>query len=144
MDDTLTVKGDLVITLTSQDNTTKTYYAKNLVTTAGKQWMIGRLSNTNPPPQMSHMGVGQGTTTQTVADTALQSQLARVTATQTLIGNQIQFSAGYPAGTATGIITEAGVFNSATAGTLFCRTVFDPVYKNPTDILNITWTVTLV
>ena len=40
-------------------------------------------------------------------------------------------------------LTEAGIFNASSAGTLLCRTVFSVVTKGASDAMTITWTVTL-
>lgn len=46
-------------------------------------------------------------------------------------------------GEGTGAVTEAGVFNAATAADMLCRTVFAVVNKAATDTMVITWTITL-
>jgi hypothetical protein len=51
--------------------------------------------------------------------------------------------ATFGAGVATGAITEAGVFNALTAGTMLCRTVFSVINKGALDTLVITWKVTV-
>jgi hypothetical protein len=55
----------------------------------------------------------------------------------------VTFIATVPAGTGTGAITEAGILNAGTAGTMLCRTVFSVVNKDAGDTLSITWTVTI-
>ena len=47
------------------------------------------------------------------------------------------------AGTGTGAITEAGILNASSSGTLLCRTVFSVVNKGSADAMTITWTVTV-
>jgi hypothetical protein len=49
----------------------------------------------------------------------------------------------FPAGTATGAITEAGIFNAATGGTMLCRTTFPVINKGSADSLAVTWVVTV-
>ena len=44
---------------------------------------------------------------------------------------------------ATGAVTEAGIFNAASGGTMLCRTVFSVVNKGADDSLSVTWTITL-
>ena len=46
-------------------------------------------------------------------------------------------------GIGTGSITEAGIFNAASSGTMLSRTVFDPVNKTSSDQLSIIWTINL-
>ena len=45
--------------------------------------------------------------------------------------------------TGTGAITEAGILNAGSGGTLLCRTVFSVVNKASSDSMTITWTVTI-
>jgi len=62
-----------------------------------------------------------------------------------VVSNTITYVATFPAGTGTGSLTEAGVFNSpsANSGTMLCRTRFDVVNKGVADIIVITWNVTV-
>jgi hypothetical protein len=55
----------------------------------------------------------------------------------------VAYVATFPAGTGTGAVTEAGLFNASSAGTLLCRTVFSVINKGAADTLGITWTVTV-
>ena len=40
-------------------------------------------------------------------------------------------------------VTEAGVFNASSSGTMLCRTVFPVVNKGADDTMSVTWTITL-
>jgi hypothetical protein len=52
--------------------------------------------------------------------------------------------ANWAAGDATNAaITEAGVLNNATGGTLYSRATFTAINKGASDTLQITWTYTL-
>ena len=55
----------------------------------------------------------------------------------------IAYVASFVAGVGTGAVTEAGVFNAASAGTMLCRTVFSVVNKGAADSMSITWTITV-
>ena len=95
---------------------------------------------------MSHMEVGTGTTSAAVGNTALENDIgsARVALTSsTVTNNAIAYVASFPAGTGTGAITEAGIFNASSSGTMLCRTVFSAINKGASDVLGITWTVTV-
>jgi hypothetical protein len=90
------------------------------------------------------MAVGAGTTAANAADTALGSQLGIVTLSSgTATGAVATYVASFPAGTGTGAVTEAGVFNASTSGTLLCRTVFSVVNKGSLDAMTITWAITI-
>ena len=49
------------------------------------------------------------------------------------------FAAGSPSGSSA--VTEAAIFDSASGGTMLCRTVFPVVNKGASDSLTIVWTV---
>jgi hypothetical protein len=53
------------------------------------------------------------------------------------------YVASFPAGTGTGAVTEAGIFNASSGGTMLCRTVFSVVNKGADDAMSITWTITV-
>jgi hypothetical protein len=98
---------------------------------------------------MSHMAVGSGSVAAAAGNTALGSELGRVTLTSTTIvttsvtNDAVQYVATFNAGTGTGAVTEAGILNAASAGTMLCRTVFAVINKGALDTLTITWKVTV-
>ena len=93
---------------------------------------------------MSHMAIGSGSTAAAASDTALGSQLARTGLTSTTVsGADVVYVDTFPAGTGTGAVTEAGLFNASSGGTMLCRTVFSVVNKGASDAMTITWTVTV-
>jgi hypothetical protein len=93
---------------------------------------------------MSHMAIGTGSTAAAAGDSALGSEAGRVALTSTTVtNNEVEYVATFGAGTGTGAITEAGILNASTDGTLLCRTVFSVVNKGSADSMTITWTVTV-
>lgn len=115
----------------------------NLVVTAGLGYIASRMKDATATA-MSHMALGSGTAAAAAGNTALGTELGRVALTSTTVtGSQIQYVATFGAGTATGAVTEAGIFNAASSGTMMCRTVFSVVNKDAGDTMSITWTVTL-
>ena len=93
---------------------------------------------------MTHQAIGTGTATAVVANTTLQTELVRVALTSTTVtANAIAYVATYAAGTGTGAITEAGMFDAASAGDMLCRTKFSVINKGADDSMTITWTVTV-
>jgi hypothetical protein len=107
-----------------------------------KQYIASRMVGT-AANVMSHMALGAGTTAAAVGDTALGSELGRVALTTgTATGAVVTYTATFGAGTATGAVTEAGVLNASSAGTLLCRTVFAVVNKGADDAMAITWAIT--
>ena len=58
-------------------------------------------------------------------------------------GAVVTYICAFSAGEGTGALTEAGVFNAASSGTMLCRTEFAVVNKGAADSMTITWTVTV-
>tara|TARA_B100000963_G_C22574967_1_gene647947 strand:+ start:416 stop:838 length:423 start_codon:yes stop_codon:yes gene_type:complete len=114
----------------------------NLVVTAGKNYVADRIKNNSTV--MSHMAIGTGTAAAAAGNTALGSESARTSLTSsTVTDNEIVYVDTFAAGTGTGAITEAGIFNASSGGTMLCRTVFSVVNKGASDAMTITWTVTV-
>jgi len=143
--DNLRLRGRLDILVTAPDGTIKdTKRVDNLVVTTGKNFVASRMAGTSVSV-MSNMSIGTGSTAATAADTTLGSESARVALTSTTVNNNdVVYLATFPANTpiSAAAITEAGIFNASTSGSMLCRTVFSPINKAPADSLTITWTVT--
>ena len=93
---------------------------------------------------MSHMAVGTGSSAAAAGNTALGSEVDRnALASTTVSGADISYVATFAAGEGTGALTEAGLFNASSSGTMLCRTVFAVVNKGVADSMTITWTVTV-
>lgn len=117
----------------------------NLVVAVGKNFIASRMVGTTLGA-MSHMAIGSDQTAAAGANTALGVELGRVTLTGgggTASSNSITYVATFPAGTGTGDVKEAGIFNSASGGTMLCRTTFPIVTKQSGDSIAITWIVTV-
>ncbi len=142
--DTIEMKGNLTVTVFDEQGNVKDQRAiKNLVVSAGKTFIASRMVGTSQAI-MSHMAIGTGTTTPAVAQTTLTTEAGRVTlASSSFSSNAVTYTATFPAGTGTGAITEAGIFNAASAGTLLCRTTFPVVNKAAGDSIAVTWVVTV-
>jgi hypothetical protein len=140
----LKASGSLRVVITGADGKVKEEHDfKNLVVTVGKNFVASRMVGVSANV-MSHMAAGSGTTAAAAGDTTLQTELGRVAlATSTATTNVVTYTASFPAGTATGAVTEAGIFNAASVGTMLCRTVFAVVNKGVDDAMSVTWTVTI-
>lgn len=115
----------------------------NLVVTSGLGFIASRMKDTTDDA-MGYMAIGTGTTAAAAGDTGLASELDRnALSSTTVAGNQIEYVSTWLAGDGTGAVTEAGIFNDASAGTMLARTVFAVVNKDANDSLSITWTITL-
>lgn len=138
--------GQLNIKVTAPDGSVKhDETVKNLVVTAGLGFIASRMKDSTATA-MSHMAIGSGTTAAALGQTGLVTESARVAlASTTVTGNQVAYQATFAAGTPASLtaITEAGLFNAGSGGTMLCRTVFAPVNKDVSDTMSITWTVTI-
>jgi hypothetical protein len=90
------------------------------------------------------MAIGTGSTSPGASDSALGTQTGRVSLSgNTVSTNTITYTATFPAGTGDGAITEAGIFNASSGGTMLCRTTFPVVNKASGDTIAVTWVVTV-
>lgn len=149
--ETLKPTGELVIVLRDQNGNIKEQRkVPNLVVTSGKNLIASRIAGTTQAV-MSHLAIGQSTTAPDVAQTGLLTEFtggSNARAGLTVAGgsvsnNQITFTATFAAGNGTGPVTEAGIFNASTAGTMLARTTFLVVNKDALDTLTISWIVTI-
>jgi hypothetical protein len=146
LNDSLKANGVVQLTLLDAAGNVKEQHEHNLVVNTGLAYIASRIKD-GTATAMSHMGIGSGSTAAAAADTALGSQLARVSldsttlVTTTATNDSVQYVATFSAGTGTGAVTEAGIFNAGTSGTMLCRTVFAVINKGALDTLVITWKV---
>jgi len=139
INDDLKLKGKLAIAINGE----VVQEVDNLVVTAGKGYVASRMKDATATA-MSHMEIGSGSTAAAASDTALGSALGRVSLTSTSVSSAVvTYVATFGAGTGTGAVTEAGLFNASSGGTMLCRTVFSVVNKGSADSMTITWTVTV-
>ena len=141
-------RGRLSIVITDQYGQTKEKReVDNLVVNAGLAYITSRMVGT-ASSVMSHMAVGSNNTAAAAADTDLGNLLgSRKALDSTTISGanneSVVYVCTFSAGEGTGAITEAGIFNASTSGTMLCRTVFAVVNKAAADTMVITWTITL-
>jgi len=117
-------------------------FIHNLVTTAGKNGSADQLLATPTLGKPTHMAVGTGATP---AATLLTTEVARVALTsKTRSGAVVTMVGDFPAGTGTGNLQEAGVFDVATANAvnMWVSAGFASINKLAADSLSVTWTIT--
>lgn len=119
----------------------------NLVTSAGKAGVASRINGAGSEAAFTYIAIGTGTTAAAIGDTALQTEIAsgggsraaatasRVTTTVTNDTAQLQVTFTFTTGFA---VTESGVLNAASTGTLLNRQVFSAVNVANTDTLQVT------
>lgn len=149
VNDSIKAKGTLKLVLTDENGNIKQQDEHNLVVSAGLAYIASRMKDATAGV-MSHMAVGSGATAAAAANTDLQTIIgARVAltgtslVTTTVANDAVQYTATFGAGVSTGAITEAGIFNALTGGTMLCRTTFAVINKGALDTLAITWKVTI-
>jgi hypothetical protein len=147
--DNLKITGDVRLEVfdAATGQTKETREFKNLVVTVGKTYIASRMVGT-AATAMGYMELGTGTTAAAAGDTTLQtaisgSRVALSNGNGTSSANVVTYTASFPAGTGTGAVTEAGIFNASSAGTMLCHTVFSVVNKGANDGMSITWTITV-
>lgn len=122
-------------------------HQKNMIVTAGKDWVTARLKDATPSDlEMSYMAVGTDSTAAAAGQTALLAELDRnalSTAGGTVSTNTITYDCTWAAGDGTGALTEAGIFNDPSAGTMAARTVFSTINKGAGDTVTISWVWTI-
>ena len=142
--DSSKVTGSVNVVVRGEDGAVKQEFTvPNLVVDSGLAFIASRMKDTSDAV-MSHMAVGTDNTAADAGDTTLGTEIARVALTSTTVtDNAVAYVASYPAGTGTGALTEAGIFNDVAAGTMLCRTVFAVINKGAADSMTVTWTVTI-
>lgn len=128
----------------------------NLVTTVGKALVAGRINGSGAPAAATSIGIGTGTTAAAAGDTTLETEvkadgtsasgvhaLATASVTTSLqttdTTNDTARLVGTITFTATIAVTESGVFNADTNGTLLARQVFSAINVASGDTLQLTW-----
>lgn len=131
---------------------------KNGVTDAGKAAVASRINGSGGAAAFTAIGQGTGTTAFSASDTALETEkkadgtaasgvhalaTASVTASRvtTTVSNDTAQLVGTISETASMAITESGVFNADTSGTLLCRQTFSAVNVVSGDSLQFTWKI---
>jgi len=142
MNESLDIKGVVKLELIDADgNIKQTIEKPNLITTAGKNLIATLIAGSGTT--FTHMGIGTSSTSPATGDTTLGSETGRVTLTSKAVtSNSIAYVGDFPAGTGTGTIVEAGIFNSSSGGTMLNRATFSAISKSASDALKVTWTVT--
>jgi hypothetical protein len=118
----------------------------NVVCTNGKAWLTSFLASASLAPTTFtaiYIGIGSGTTPETASDTGLVSELARQTGVASPVtGGIYQVVATFATGSGTGAITEYGLFNSNSAGTMLARDTETVINKGASDTLTVTAQIT--
>ena len=141
-DDAVKIKGWIELIVSDKDGKVKYRSAskdmENIITNAGLAAMIRLVFAAFTETKFSYLAIGTGTSTESATDTALQQEVKRKVATQTQVTTNIQNDTCLNEATfssADGLsgsmsISEAGLFNASSGGTLLARKTFTPVTVN--------------
>lgn len=128
----------------------------NLITNAGKAAVASRINGSGSEAVFASIGQGTGTTAAAAGDTALQTEVtasggaasgvhvvaaATASRTTTTVTNDTATFVGTVSITGTIAVTESGVFNATTNGTLLARQVFSAINVVNGDSLQYTWNI---
>jgi len=122
----------------------------NTFTAVGDAHVADQLAETPGEDKMGFMAIGSGDSAFTTASTALNDEIDRNSLAagypeQGAGGddNDVIYKTTWAAGDGTGAIVEAGIFNSSASGTMLAASTFPVINKGASDILTITWTVSV-
>ena len=136
----LGLKGHVAFKLEHEDGSVEEWELDNVVTTAGKNGLAEQILAAPALNKPTHMGIGTGTP----SATALGAELDRnALSGKTRSNAVVTFTATWAAGDGTGTLTEAGVFDAATTGNMWCSASFTAKVKAAADTLSATWTFTV-
>lgn len=120
----------------------------NLVTNAGAAGVASRINGSGAEAAFTYIAVGTGTTAAAVTDTTLVTEtaasgLSRVAATASRVTTDVTNDTAQLTTTfsvsGTVAVTESGVLNAASTGTLLARQTFSAINVVSGDSLTITW-----
>ena len=137
--------GNVSITrINSAGDVVEKIYRPNLVVAVGKAFIASRIVGVTQNA-MSNMALGSNSTAAVNGDSTLGTELGRVTlSSASSLDNVVTYTATFGAGVATGGVQEAGLFNASAGGVMEARTTFPVVNKSPTDILAVSWTISIL
>ncbi len=123
---------------------------KNLIVSAGKAGAASRINGSGGEAAFTYIGVGTGTTSPAAGNTTLETELAasglsrangtvsRITTSVTNDTAQVTYAFSV---TGSQAVTEAGLFNASSSGTLLARQAFSALNVVNGDSLTITWRI---
>jgi hypothetical protein len=146
IDEAMQLHGAMTLIVRRADGAIETVHRDNIIVNVGFDFIsdaIGKASSR--PAVMGYIALGTGTTAAAATQSTLVTELDRNVATyaHTAGTKTFTFTADFPAGDATGAITEAGVFNAASGGIMLDRVVFPVVNKGVDDSLTAVFTFTM-
>lgn len=144
MKDSTRLKGELIVKVkkANQSEWKTVVHKKNLVVNTGIAQVAGLINGT-ATGEFSYIAIGSGTTAPSATDTALQNELARGDATESRVttdttNDTAQWVYTFTA-TSSWAVSEAGVFNASSGGTMLNRVTFSTINLAQNDQLQVTF-----
>jgi hypothetical protein len=135
----VTLRGRWKLTLESGGVIKQETSGENVVCTNGKEFLASFLKSAAAAASTftcRYVAIGTDATAEAAANTALGTELARVSGIVSYVSNQIyQVTATFASGTGTGAIVEYGLLSSSTGGTLLSRDTEAVINKGANDSL---------
>jgi hypothetical protein len=148
MEDTIKLKGALELVLKNLNGeVVETVRQNNVVVTTGRVWVLKQIASSlmTTNQSISYLAVGTSTTSPTTADTALGNEYARkqissfitdgLTSTVPYWRAQVLFASNE----ANTTLSEAGLFNSSSGGTMLARATFGTINKTTSNTLEVNY-----
>ena len=147
------VTGRVLIEHLRNGQVIETRLGPNLIVDAGKAGIASRINGAGSEAAFTYIGIGAGTTAAAAGDTALEAEKAEdgtpttthkaatCTRVTTTVTNDTAQNVATFTFTGSVAVTESGVFNAASAGTLLARQVFSVINVASGDSLQVTWKI---
>jgi hypothetical protein len=123
-------------------------WGNNVITEVGKEFLASFLNSAVAGAStftMRYVAVGSDTTAEAASNTVLGAEINRLSGVVSYISNQIfQVKATFAAGSATGAVSEYGLFSTITAGTMLSRDTESIINVGASDTLEVTCQITIV
>jgi len=138
------LKGEFEVFLYDSKKELKAYRkVKNLTVNTGFQKVCDMMGSGGIDP-FKYCAIGSGTIEASALDTQLGNELARELGDYTRTSDKVWINEStFPTGVGTGTITESGLLNASSLGTLLCRATFGAITKTSTDVAVFSWQYTL-
>ena len=151
LQEALDPRGRLTVQKTDARNSlVETIHVQNSIVLSGRD-LIAKLFVKEAIEPVSHVAVGTGTTPVQAADETLANEVFRkpitpIDPSQHIITTaenkrKVTITADLNFGEANDALTEAGLFNAASAGVMYNRVVFPPINKTADFKLTLIWEI---
>lgn len=142
--------GMFTIEILRADGRREVFKSPNTIVSAGKAGLASRINGSGAAAAFEYLAVGTGATAVSAGDTTLGAEtvgsgLSRVLGTLSRVTTSVTNDTARIATTFTVTgsvaITEIGIFNASSAGTMLCRTVFSALNVQNGDSLTVNYDI---